>query len=456
MNQSYWQKTATKRKLKKLNRDLNVDVLIIGAGFSGVMLAYQLKDSHLNIAVIDKNRIGQHTSGHTTAKLTILHDLIYQKLEQFYDRDHAYLYYQSNKEALQEIKDIIKKENIQCDFQENNAYIYSHEKINLPQLKKEKELLQSFGEDVIEINHQKQMIGLKHQAIFHPLKYLYKILSICINHDIQFFEQSIASKVYRYHDHYKVKVNNHYVTCQYVVHATRYPFIKKGFYFLKIFQTKEYITHYQKNESKDSFLSIEHPVSYRPLHNNSSLIIHPYLHDWFAQDSIPLRGIPYIGRLKDNEFMIYGFQKWGMTLSHVAAKLIRDLILNQKNEYKELYSCHYFSVSFSKQYLPVLLKNSFRGYFLQRYQIIPLNQLEKGQGDIIKINHHLYAVYRDDHGFDHYFSPYCPHLKCLIHFNAKSQTWDCPCHQSIYDAYGHLIEGPSVLPLKKIVNDEIH
>ena len=55
--------------------------------------------------------------------------------------------------------------------------------------------------------------------------------------------------------------------------------------------------------------------------------------EWYALDSVPLRGVPYIGEIKpgSQEYVIYGFQKWGMTLSQVAAKLIKDLILQQEN-----------------------------------------------------------------------------------------------------------------------------
>ncbi|MEG0366104.1 MAG: Rieske 2Fe-2S domain-containing protein, partial [Coprobacillus sp.] len=53
----------------------------------------------------------------------------------------------------------------------------------------------------------------------------------------------------------------------------------------------------------------------------------------------------------------------------------------------------------------------------------------------------------------HYLSPYCPHLKCVVEFHKKDQTWTCPCHQSVYDAYGKLIEGPSLFDLKEKRHD---
>ena len=61
----------------------------------------------------------------------------------------------------------------------------------------------------------------------------------------------------------------------------------------------------------------------------------------------------------------------------------------------------------------------------------------------------LSAVYKDKKGELHFLTPYCPHLKCVVDFCKKDQTWTCPCHQSVYDAYGHLMEGPSLYSLKK-------
>lgn len=448
MNQSYWQKTTQKKEFPKLNQDIKTDILIIGGGLSGVMLAYQLRNSHFQVTVIDKDNLGSHTSGHTTAKVTVLHDVIYQKINQYYDKQHALLYYQSNKRALLDIKKIIRKEHIDCSYQENIAYLYTSDIKKYPLLEKEKQLLTSFGEHVIEKNGTGKMIGLKNQAVFHPLQYLYAIIDICCRFHVQFYEHSLAKQIIRHHDHYTVKVNDHIVTCRYVVHATRYPFFKKGMYFMKIFQSQAYVGISSKKDSPNSYLSLDDHHSYRPLNDHQAIVINNK-NDWFAQDSMPLRGIPYIGRLYQNEFIIYGFQKWGMTLSHVSAQLIKDLIYNNKNPYEELYSCHYFSLSFSKQYFSLMKKNILKGYLLQRYQTVDSEQIERKSGAIIKKNHRLYALYRDENGKDHYFSPYCPHLKCLIHFNSKSQTWSCPCHQSVYDAYGQVLEGPSIHDLKK-------
>ena len=104
MNESYWQKTSQHPCFKQLNKDIKTDILIIGGGLSGISCAYQLKETGKQITIVEKNLLGSHTSGHTTAKITLLQGLIYQKLVKHYNIETAYLYYQSQKEAIKHMK----------------------------------------------------------------------------------------------------------------------------------------------------------------------------------------------------------------------------------------------------------------------------------------------------------------------------------------------------------------
>ena len=82
MNQSYWQKTSSIQRCASIQDDMDTDIVIIGAGMAGVSLAYQLKDLPYRVIVVDKDQIASHTSGHTTAKLTVLHGKIYPGAEE--------------------------------------------------------------------------------------------------------------------------------------------------------------------------------------------------------------------------------------------------------------------------------------------------------------------------------------------------------------------------------------
>ncbi len=450
MNQSYWQKTTRKKREKKVTEDILTDIVIIGGGLSGVALAYYLKDSQYRVIVVEKDEIGAHTSGHTTAKITTLHSLLYQEITNHYDIHQAYLYYQSNQKALEDIQYIIKKENIDCDFQKNTSYIYTDDPQYVKDINEQKHIFHQLRVPFVEAKDHLASLGLENQAIFHPLKYLFALMKVCQEAGVEFYEHSQVTHIERKDNSFLLKVNNHTIECQYLIHATRYPFIYKGMYFMKMFQQREFVDYKDIPDSQDSYLCIDTPISQRPV-GNGMLKIDREAKDWYAQDTIPLRGIPYIGKLNkyDNEFVIYGFQKWGMTLSHVAGRLIADLILEQDNPYEELYSCHYFSMSSAKQYTQHMVKNIKRGYWDQRFTTKTIDDLDKKEGAVVKVNGHLKAVYKDINGEIHTMSPYCPHLKCLITFDKKSQTWLCPCHQSVYDAYGKLLQGPSLYSLEK-------
>jgi len=136
-----------------------------------------------------------------------------------------------------------------------------------------------------------------------------------------------------------------------------------------------------------------------------------------------------------------------MTNSFLASKIIKDLYLNNDNAYLSLFSCHYYSLSYSKIYLKQILHHLYLGYI--KFHFHTKNNLQRSQGGLMKINHKLYAVYLDRQGIYHYFSPYCPHLKGLLSFDEKNQIWHCPCHQSVFDCYGKLIEGPCLKDMKK-------
>jgi Rieske Fe-S protein len=72
-----------------------------------------------------------------------------------------------------------------------------------------------------------------------------------------------------------------------------------------------------------------------------------------------------------------------------------------------------------------------------------IDELEPGQGAIVKLAGDAVAVYRDPSGAIHRLSPRCTHMGCTVAWNADGRTWDCPCHGSRYEALGRVIHGPA-------------
>lgn len=78
---SYWLDSVKNTlSFSPLDKDITTDVCIIGAGLFGLTCGYYLSQNGLKIAILDRNNIMEKVSGHTTAKITSQHNLIYKYL----------------------------------------------------------------------------------------------------------------------------------------------------------------------------------------------------------------------------------------------------------------------------------------------------------------------------------------------------------------------------------------
>ena len=99
------------------------------------------------------------------------------------------------------------------------------------------------------------------------------------------------------------------------------------------------------------------------------------------------------------------------------------------------------SAAWMKQ-APGAFVNFFKGR-LSRAHVSDPDDVPRGEGAIVQLGSSKAAVYRDEEGKLHAMSPVCTHMKCIVEWNPAEKTWDCPCHGSRYDPFGHVINGPA-------------
>ncbi len=477
---SVWSESCNFRQREVLDKDIKTDILIIGAGIAGILIAYMLKQSGRDVVLIDAAQIASGNTKNTTAKITSQHYLIYNKLISEFGEEKAREYARANELAIKEYKKIIEEREIDCDFEEKPAYIYSLNEID--SLKEEVEAAIRVGinaEFVEKANLPFKINGavkFNNQAQFNPLKFLNDI-----SKDLVVYENTKAIEI----KENLVVTNRGNITANSIVVATHYPIMNTpGYYFLKMHQERSYVValenvndidgmYIDNDESGYSFRMYKDLMllggikqrtgdnetggSYdklrrvaKELYPNSKEKYH-----WSAQDCITIDGIPYIGKYSDetpNVYVATGFNKWGMTSSMVSAMIISDMILGKKNDFSEIFSPKRFDLSASINNIAKDISETAKNFIAQKIYIPSINieHIKNGHAGIVEYNGEKVGVYKDNDGEAFVVTTKCPHLGCQLHWNADELTWDCPCHGSRFDYKGRLIGGPAI---KGLVDD---
>ena len=489
---SYWVDSSGKTNFPKLDSNLSTDVCIIGGGITGIATAYMLKDSGLKITLLEASEVGMGVTANTTAKITSQHSLFYDYLIKSFGFDTAKKYLDSNEEAINIIENIVKKENIDCDFEYQDSYVYTCSKDYIQKIKDEANAVKSLGLDTKLVTEAPLPFGIKcaicfpNQAKFHPRKYILGILPSL--EKINIFEHSKVTDINTENGSYKVHANGHTVNCKYLVLTTHYP-IKNfpGMYFLKMYQDKSYViaVDTKKPLFDGMYISAEEPVTSFRTANNLLLVggsghktgannidldknyinlenyiksIYPdseIKYKWTTEDCVSLDKLPYIGRfskLYNNMYVATGYKKWGMTTSHVSAKIISDDILGKENKYASIHS--------ATRLQPIKNCKAFGNILNQTVYSLAINkmckpkldytQIQNDCGGIVNYKGKKIGLYKDTNGKMYAIKPYCSHLGCELSWNNLEKTWDCPCHGSRFDYTGKIITEPTTKDLEII------
>ncbi len=429
--------------------------------------------------------------GHTTAKITSAHGLFYDYLIKSHSKKFAANYLEANEKAIENIKEIVDSERIKCDFEYQNNYVYTTNKSEVSNIKKEVEAVESLGfpcEFVTKTGLPFEIEGaicFKNQAQFHPLKYLYGLCNSIISHNGNIYSNTVATNLEQLIDNtYVVHTKYHKVKCEYVIVATHYPFINfPGFYFTKMYQSTSYIIAIDPKKTlfNGMYISSSEPIfSYRTakLGGKKLLLIgggdhktgHPscyqdtygilekearkyypeceVLYKWNTRDCISLDKIPYIGQYSSampNVFVGTGFKKWGMTSSNVAANIIVDKICDKKNKYEYLFKSLRLKPIKNRDEMKNMIVQSANSLLFDKLKDANLSfdEIAYNSGSIIEINNEKIGIYKDPNGKIYAVKPICTHLGCLLSWNDIDKTWDCPCHGSRFDYRGKNIYDPA-------------
>ena len=424
---SIWEDTAKRVHFDALSSNKNTDILIIGGGITGILCAYKLKNAGVDCILVEANEISGGITKNTTAKITLGHGLIYDKMIKRFGEDKTRLYIDAQNKAIKEYARLCEK--IDCDYETRDNYVYSMG--DRKKIEKEVAALGRLGMkaeslDACELPFTVAgAVRVRDQAQFHPLKFLYTIAK-----DLPIYEHT---KVVELMPH-KAITNHGEITYKKLIIATHFPMLNKhGLYYLKLYQHRSYVLAL-KNAKKVEGMYVDESDTGLSFRSYGDLLLlgggghrtgkqggcwqeledfaRKYYKNaeivgkWATQDCMTLDDIPYIGqysRSTPDVFVATGFNKWGMTNAMVAADILCDLVREKSNPYAAVFDP-------SRTVLrPQLALNAF----------------ESTVGLLTPT------------------APRCPHLGCALKYNKVEHTWDCPCHGSRFSEHGELIDNPA-------------
>lgn len=478
------------------NKDQATDVCIVGAGITGLTTAYLLAKAGKSVIVLERERIGAGMTGRSSAHLVSALDDRFYKLAHLYGAAGAKLAAQSHQAAIDLIEHIIDIEHIDCDFERVDGYLFAPPDSSIDELRQEYDAALDAGCTVFMLEcaplvnfETGPALKFSDQAQFHPLKYLAGLTKAIQHLGGKIFTATDVAEIFHVNEQTFVQTRNGAaVHATNVVIATNAPInsrfeiplkqagymtyvvggqIPRGsvtkalfwdtlenYHYVRVVEAEPHLEEGQilliggedhkvgqANNAAERYQALtEWALARFPM-------ISKFDYHWSGEVMEPIDSLAYIGRNphdSENVYIATGDSGNGLTHGTIAGILLRDYILNVDNEWMHLYDPSRKTLSaFSTMARESLNANMQYTDWLTTGDVKSVDDIPINEGAIVRHGLKKLAVYRDEDNCLHECSAVCPHLSGIVRWNSEEKTWDCPCHGSRFDAYGHVIQGPA-------------
>ncbi|MFD5268230.1 FAD-dependent oxidoreductase [Streptomyces sp. NPDC058335] len=481
---------------------LHVDVAVVGAGIAGLSTALELARRGRSVAVLEAHRVAAGVTGHTTAKLSAQHTLVYDHLRRTRGPEGARLYARSQTDAIRHAAEIAEELGIECEWEDTASYTYAEDPARTDLLKAEARAAREAGlpaEFVTETELPFPVAGavrVADQAQFHPRKYLLAVADAIRRLGGTLHENSRVTDLHE-GDPCELTVESPVsatkVTAHAVVVATHYPVFDRALLFTRLSPRRELVVAAPIDADRaphGMYITPERntrSVRTAPLPDGRRLLVVTgehftpgaggdveerfgtlagwatghfgdlsFTHRWATQDNESTDSVPLVGPLhpgSKNVYVATGFGGWGMSSGIMAGRMLSDRITGRECPWNDLYDPRRIAsvvregAAFLKQQADVA--RHFVGDRLPTGTGSAVDEIAPGDGAVVRVSGERCAVHRDEAGQLHAVSARCTHLGCLVAFNRAEQAWECPCHGSRFDVQGKVVQGPAQQPLQR-------
>ncbi|RHW25315.1 FAD-dependent oxidoreductase [Nocardioides immobilis] len=450
------------------------DVVVAGGGVVGLLTGLLLARAGRRVAVLEARQVGDGTTGHTTAKVSLLQGTRLSRAVRTNPPSVLRDYVAANQEGQAWLRRFCEAHDVA--YQDRPAYTYATTRPG--ELRARAELsvaglagLDATWEESTELPFPvRGAVRLADQMQLHPMDLLDALVAQLVAEGGELYEQSRLTDVHHRGPTVAVTTEHTTLTTDHVVLATGQPVLRRHGFFARLKPGRSYAAALRSpTVPTGMYLSSDHPTrSLRslPVPGDAELLLvggnghvtgredsaaghleelldwaratfgGEVTHTWSAQDHASVTGLPYVGPMLPRERRIWvatGFDKWGLAAAPAAALLLTKSILEQDGAGEKPPWHRAFS-----SWTPRETAGAPRaaGYTAG----VGLEVAKDVVG----------RRWRDAQQADPAVRGICTHLGGVVHWNDAERSWDCPLHGSRFAPDGSVLEGPAVCGLRKL------
>ncbi|HYF28090.1 MAG TPA: FAD-binding oxidoreductase, partial [Baekduia sp.] len=379
MGTSLWMAETAQRELScaPLREDLEADVCVVGAGFTGLTAALELARAGRQVCVVDAHAVGAGVSGHTTAKVAALHGTVYEELRRKFGGRGAAAYAAANCAGVDHVADTARELAIDCALRRRPAVTYVRDPQQRDTIEQEADAAVEAGlparltTDVDLPYEVAAAVELPDQLEIQPRAYLLGVAREVLRLGGRIFEGTMAVQVGDGARPHVRTAGGQRIRARDVIVASHYPFPDRGLFFMRLTPMRSYAIAVRAGAwtARQMTISADQPtrsVRAHPGGDGGELLIvggeghkagedgdsaaerfgvlerfardelgaGEVTHRWSAHDLRTADGVPYVGPLTPVSRHVLvgtGYRKWGLSNGTYAGRALADRILGRQD-----------------------------------------------------------------------------------------------------------------------------
>lgn len=232
-NEPFWLVTnAFQKSYPSLDKSISTEILVIGGGITGALIAYKLISEGKKVVLVDRRDVCNGSSAASTAMLQYEIDVPLFQLIEKRGIECAVTSFRECENAIFELAKISKKIKSDCGFEFKKSIWFTTSKKQLPLIKSEYETRKRYGFDVKWLEKSDlQQLGIKalagiesaSAAIMDPYKFTYDLLIFNQEKGLKVYDRTEISKIKK-SDSAMIATtsNNITIKVEQVIHCTGY------------------------------------------------------------------------------------------------------------------------------------------------------------------------------------------------------------------------------------------